>query len=64
MYEWEGKVESSSEAMLVVKTQTRLVQELTQKTQELHSYDVPEVIAMPVHAGSRDYLDWVRESTK
>ena len=63
VYEWEGKIENSSEAMLVVKTQTRLVSELTKKAKDLHSYDVPEVIAMNVIAGSKDYLDWVKEST-
>ena len=63
-YEWEGKLEESTEVMMIIKTPTKMVQAVTNKVQELHSYDVPEVIASKVQGGSHDYIDWVLQSTK
>jgi len=48
---------------MIVKTQKKLFNALSEKVRELHSYDVPEIIALPIVEGSKDYLTWLREST-
>ena len=60
---WEGAVQDESERLLVVKTEHRLLDPLIERIQELHSYDLPEIIAMPIVGGSAPYLDWIREET-
>lgn len=63
IYRWRGSVEEAKEYLLVAKTQARMYARLEQRVKELHSYEVPEVIALELAAGSRAYLDWVLEST-
>lgn len=63
IYTWQGRIEDDSEVLMIAKTQHALLDALTAKVRELHSYDVPEVIALPVTGGSEDYLKWLREST-
>ena len=64
LYVWNGKVETDDELLLMAKTKTALVERVTAFVESSHPYDVPEVIAVPVHAGSDAYLDWVvRETT-
>lgn len=62
-YRWEGAVQDESERLLVVKTEHRLLDPLIERIQELHSYDLPEIIAMPIVGGSVPYLDWIRQET-
>ncbi|HEX4075620.1 MAG TPA: divalent-cation tolerance protein CutA [Candidatus Acidoferrales bacterium] len=64
IYRWKGKVESAKEFLLVVKTSRRRFAALQKKIEELHSYDVPEIIALPIVAGSRGYLDWIDETVR
>jgi len=61
---WEGKVEEALEALLIIKTRSSLLGELTKRIRELHPYEVPEVIALPIVGGSEDYMEWVKEETK
>ena len=61
-YIWEGKLESSPEALLVVKTGANRFEQLRSRVLELHPYNVPEIIAIPIVAGDPGYLDWVRNS--
>jgi periplasmic divalent cation tolerance protein len=61
VYRWEGKVEQSEEELLVIKTRRELFAALDKRVRELHSYAVPEVIALPVLAGSEAYLRWLGE---
>lgn len=63
VYEWQGKIENDPEQLLVIKTRLALMDKLTERVKELHDYDVPEVIAMPIISGSSDYLDWIDEVT-
>jgi periplasmic divalent cation tolerance protein len=64
MYWWEGKIARAKEAMLVVKTTKLQYQKLERKILELHPYEVPEVIAIPLVGGSPQYIEWVnREVT-
>jgi periplasmic divalent cation tolerance protein len=62
IYRWEGKVEEAVETMVVIKTDAAHFPRLEQRIRELHSYDVPEIIALPISAGSEAYLRWIRES--
>ncbi len=63
IYSWQGKVEDETEILMIVKTQKSLFDSLMKKVKELHSYTVPEIIAMPIVEGSEDYLKWLREVT-
>jgi len=62
LYWWKGKIESSKEWMLVVKTQAKMVKEVVKRVKEIHSYEVPEVIALPIVEGNRDYLQWISDA--
>ncbi len=64
IYRWQGAIEDDSETLMVVKTRTSLLAALTEKVKELHSYDVPEVIALPIIGGSQEYIQWLNESTQ
>jgi len=59
VYRWEEEVQRDQEWLLVVKTQRDVLDGLTRRVKALHSYDVPEVIALPVVGGSYDYLRWL-----
>jgi periplasmic divalent cation tolerance protein len=63
-YRWRGKVESAKEFLLLVKTSKRRFAAVRDAVRKLHSYEVPEIIALPIAAGSRAYLDWIAESVK
>ncbi|RMG51901.1 MAG: divalent-cation tolerance protein CutA [Acidobacteria bacterium] len=63
VYRWKGELCRETEALLIVKTEARCYAELERTVKELHSYEVPEIIALPIEAGSRSYLEWVTAST-
>jgi periplasmic divalent cation tolerance protein len=63
VYWWEGKVESGTEAALVLKTRADLVDALTAKIVELHSYDCPCVVALPIAGGNPEFLQWIETET-
>ena len=60
---WQGKIESEEEALLVVKTRAALLDEVIALVKANHSYEVPEVIALPIAGGNEDYLNWLEEDT-
>jgi len=62
LFRWEGKIDRADEVLLVMKTRQDLVPQVTQAVVEAHSYDVPEVIAVPLSGGSQAYLRWIDES--
>ncbi|GAB4232459.1 MAG: divalent-cation tolerance protein CutA [Acidobacteriota bacterium] len=64
VYHWRGRVEDDSEALLIIKTTGTRLDRLFERLKELHPYEVPEMLALPVHQGWPDYLDWVRTETK
>jgi periplasmic divalent cation tolerance protein len=64
IYSWQGKVEDEKEALMLVKTRESLFDSLMAKVKELHSYTVPEIIALPIIQGSEDYLKWLKEVTE
>jgi periplasmic divalent cation tolerance protein len=62
IYWWKGKVEKAREFLMVLKTTSKRLPALEKEVKRLHSYDVPEFIALPIAAGSSDYLGWLQES--
>ena len=63
IYRWEGKVQDDPEALMLIKTRAQHFDKLEARVRELHSYDVPEVIAIEITSGSKPYLQWLSEST-
>jgi periplasmic divalent cation tolerance protein len=63
VYRWQGQVETDHERQLVIKTTVSRVAALRERVHELHDYDVPEFLVMPIVGGSEAYLNWIREST-
>jgi periplasmic divalent cation tolerance protein len=61
LYWWDGKIERSAEELLVIKTRHDTFEALRAKIEELHSYAVPEVIALPILEGNPSYLRWLNE---
>ncbi|MBI5198732.1 MAG: divalent-cation tolerance protein CutA [Nitrospirae bacterium] len=64
LYWWEGKIQDEGEAMMIIKTRRGLLGDIIKKVKEIHSYTVPEIIALPIIEGSEDYLRWVQEVTR
>lgn len=63
VFSWEGKVAEEREALMILKSHADRFDELSTKIKSLHSYSVPEVIAIPISRGLPEYLQWVREMT-
>jgi periplasmic divalent cation tolerance protein len=64
IYSWEGKINEDSEILMMIKTQTTRVDELTKYIRENHPYSVAEVISTPIENGNNLYLKWIEESTR
>ncbi len=63
LYWWEDRIAEDREYILSIKTRASLYQQLEKKLKELHPYEVPEIIALPIQKGSRAYLDWLKKET-
>jgi periplasmic divalent cation tolerance protein len=63
IYRWQGNIEDDTEVLMIAKTKKKLFNSLEKKVKELHSYSVPEIIAMPIAEGSNEYLQWLRDAT-
>jgi periplasmic divalent cation tolerance protein len=64
IYRWQGKVEKAQECLLVIKTTAARFEAVKNRIQSLHTYDTPEIIALPITAGDADYLKWITENTQ
>ncbi|RIH86267.1 Divalent-cation tolerance protein CutA [Meiothermus luteus] len=64
VYRWEGQVEENPEHLLLIKTQEAAYPALEQRIQELHPYQVPEVVALRIEKGLPAYLEWLKASTQ
>jgi periplasmic divalent cation tolerance protein len=64
VYMWQSELESAAEELLLIKSTTAAWDELQQTISRLHPYELPEIIAVPITAGSDAYLNWIRESTR
>ncbi len=56
---WKGKVDAANEALLIIKSKKKNFAKITRLTKSMHSYAVPEIIALPVIAGEKKYLRWI-----
>ena len=59
LFRWKRKIDSANESLLLVKTRASLLPEVISLVKEVHSYEVPEIIALPIVDGSKDYLNWL-----
>jgi periplasmic divalent cation tolerance protein len=64
VYRWKGKIERQSEVLLIAKTVRAKFEELERQVKALHSYETPEIVALPITAGSAGYLEWLSASLK
>ncbi len=64
LYWWQGKIESDNEDLLVIKTSMLRLEELIKRVRELHPYEIPEILALPVVACLSDYCGWVRSEAR
>jgi len=56
---WQDKLDSAKESLLVIKTKDSLLPDIVKSVKKIHSYGVPEIIALPIVGGNQDYLDWI-----
>ena len=64
LFWWQGKLDSAQESLLIVKTKAPVLNEIVRLVREIHSYDVPEIIALPIVGGNLDYLEWISKDVK
>ena len=61
---WQNVIDHEAESMLIVKTRRHLLETIEEEVKRAHSYDVPEIIALPIVWGSTSYLDWLESQVK
>jgi len=61
---WQKRIDSASEVLLIAKSKKSLMQKVIRQVKYLHSYQVPEIIALPIVTGNRDYIGWINESIR
>jgi len=64
LFWWQDKLDSAQESLLIVKTKASLLPEVISLVKGVHSYDVPEIIALPIVGGNQDYLEWIDKEVK
>ncbi len=63
-FHWEGKVDRAEECLIVMKSRLDLFEQIAEQIKSLHSYEVPEILALPIAEGSKAYLDWMDDVLK
>ena len=63
IFRWKGKLSEEKELLLVIKTKSRQLKNIEAEVKKLHLYEVPEIIALPIISGSKDYLYWLDSET-
>ena len=63
VYQWQGKIEREKEIQLIIKTQQSLFSQVQNAIQELHDYELPEIVAVPIVTGETNYLNWIKSAT-
>ena len=56
---WQGRIDSTQESLLIIKTKASQLDELVRLVKDIHSYDIPEIIAVPIVGGNQQYLEWI-----
>ncbi len=63
IYRWQGNIEEDNECVLLAKTTDKNIEKTIKRINELHSYDVPDIVSFPITKGLKDYLDWIKDET-
>lgn len=63
IYRWKGKIENDNECILIAKTIDKNVKKTIQKIKELHTYELPDIIVLPIIGGLKDYLNYIQDET-
>jgi len=63
LFWWNGKIDAAEESLLVAKTKASHIDDVVRLVKESHGYDIPEIIAVPIVGGNRDYLEWMDKET-
>jgi len=64
LFWWQDKLDSDQESLLIIKTKASLLDQIVTLVNEVHSYEVPEIIALPIIGGNQDYLEWIDKEAK
>ena len=64
LFWWQDKLNSAQESLLIIKTKASVLNEIVRLVREIHSYDIPEIIALPIIGGNQDYLEWMGKEIK
>ena len=64
IYRWKGRVDTATEFLMIIKSSRERFSALEERIRKLHSYEIPEIIALPIEKGSRDYLAWLTDSVR
>lgn len=64
LFWWQGKLDSARESLLIVKTKASALHEIVNLVKQVHSYEIPEIIALPIIGGNEDYLKWLNSEVK
>ena len=64
LFWWQDKLDSAQESLLIVKTKASLLNQIVTLVREIHSYEVPEIVALPIIGGNQDYLEWIDKEVK
>lgn len=64
IYKWQGKLCQEKELLVIIKTSTEVYPNLEASLRAVHPYEIPEIVMIPISAGSRDYLDWILRSVR
>ena len=64
LFWWQGRLDSAQESLLIIKTKASLLPDVVSLVKGIHSYEVPEIIAMPIIGGNEDYLKWIHSEVR
>ena len=64
LFWWQGKLDSTQESLLIVKTRVSLLPKIVEMVKRSHSYEIPEIIALPIIGGNEDYLNWIDDEVE
>jgi periplasmic divalent cation tolerance protein len=64
IFRWQGEINRETEAAILVKTRAELADEVISRVKELHSYEVPCIVTLPIEKGNPDFLEWISQATK
>lgn len=64
IYKWQGKIENDTEFLMLIKTKNELFEAVKARIQNLHPYEVPEIISFDITNSNKEYLDWINQNTR